>query len=294
MYLKRIEDVPHTEERAVIINCSTKEVTTLAVLSTLRHAEMPVLLIDCDSKDGSLEFFLDLMRRFDLDILSAPLRGHGVTLDWIFRTINAEKTLLVDSDAEILDPAILHFMHRYIDEPSTFGAGFVNGPTWIDDLPGDPLEGAYLHERPWMPLTMLKVKYVREALAAGVSFSARTIYNDFFFSEKLSHQLCRLRARFPMFRWLQTPQLLRKNFYGHTPSVVYCDTGTEVLQYLKYQRELAFVALPDKFHRRYVTHFGGLTRVALDQSNVATSKKILIRREVARRLREGYGIELSE
>ncbi len=64
MYLKPIEDVPHTEKRAVIINCGTKEVTTLALLSTLRHTEMPVILIDCDSKDGSLEFFVDIMRRF--------------------------------------------------------------------------------------------------------------------------------------------------------------------------------------------------------------------------------------
>lgn len=138
MYLKRIEDLPLTEEPAVIINCGTKEDATLALLSTLRHAEMPVLMIDCESKDGSVEFFLDLMQRFDFDILSAPLRGHGVTLDWYFRTINAEKTLLVDSDAEILDPAILKFMREYTDESSTFGAGFVNGPTWIDDLPDDP------------------------------------------------------------------------------------------------------------------------------------------------------------
>src|SRR5258705_5104219 len=235
MLLNRIEDLPHTDERAVIINCSTKEVSTLALLSTLKYAEMPVLLVDCESKDGSLEHFSELMNRFTFDILSAPLRGHGITLDWLFSTIKAEKVLLVDSDAEIIDPAILRFMREYIDEPSTFGAGFVNGPTWIDDLPGDPLEGAYLNERPWMPLTMLKVKYIREAIAGGISFSARTIYNDFFFSEKLSRHVGRLRARFRSFRSLKTPKLLRQSYYGHRPSVVYCDTGALMLQHLKYQ-----------------------------------------------------------
>lgn len=140
---------------------------------------------------------------------------------------------------------------------------------------------------------MLKVKYIREALAAGVSFNARTIYNDLFFSGKLSRQLFRLRARFPSLKCLQSPQFLRRHYYRHTPPVVYCDTGPQMLHYLKYRRELAFVALPDKFRRRYVTHFGGLTRAALDQFNIGTSKKTLNREEVARRLREAYGIKIG-
>lgn len=290
MLLKKIEDASQVSERAVIINCGTKEASTLALLSTLKYAQMPVLLIDCESKDGSLKHFLDLMQRVDFDLLSAPLRGHGITLDWIFRAIKADKVLLVDSDVEIIDPAIFHFMREYIDEPSTFGAGFVNGPTWIDDLPGDPLEGVYLQERPWMPLTFLKVKFIREALTAGVSFSARTIYNDFLFSEKLSSGLGRLRSRFPSLKRLQTPKFLRRHYYGHAPSMVYCDTGAQMLQYMKYQREWAFVALPDRFHERYVTHFGGLTRYALDQFAIEQTKKDRLRDEVRQRLREGYGI----
>jgi len=294
MLLNRVEDLPHANERAVIINCGTKVVSTLALLSTLRYAEMPVLLIDCESKDGSLEHFCDLMNRFSFDILSAPLRGHGITLDWLFNTIDADKVLLVDSDVEIREPEILRFLRNYIDDPWTFGAGFVNGPTWIDDMSGNALEGAFLQERLWIPFTFLKVKFVREALAGGVSFRARTIYNDFFFSPKLSHQLALFRSRITAFKGLQTPKLLRRSYYGHTPSVIYCDTGADMLQHLKYKRELAFISLPERFHKRYVTHFGGLTRVALDQLDIAESKKTSVQDEVRRGLRERYGMVIGE
>lgn len=293
MLLSRIDDLPHLEERAVIINCGTKEPSTLALMSTLKYAAMPVLVIDCESKDGSVEHFSSLMSRFSFDMLSAPLRGHGLTLDWLFNKIPADKVLLVDSDAEITDPAILCFMREYIDESSTFGAGFVNGPTWMDDIPGDALEGAYLHERPWMPLVMLKVKFIRAALAAGVSFSARTIYNDVFFSEGLSRRLAQLRIRFPLLKAVGTPKALRKSYYGHAPLRVYCDTGAMILQYLKYNRELAFVGLPDRFHDRYVTHFGGLTRVALDKFQANPSRDDSVKHEVRRRLRERYGMEFN-
>jgi hypothetical protein len=156
MYLKDMSEMPFSLERAVIINCGTKEVSTLALLSTLRHGGMPVLMIDCESADGSVEHFLKLMEEYHFDLLSAPLFGHGITLDRVFKRINANKVLLVDSDIEILDSAILRFMRDYIDEPNTFGAGFVQGPTWIDDRPGSWLEGALYQERIWMPLTFLK------------------------------------------------------------------------------------------------------------------------------------------
>lgn len=288
-----INDLPPADERAVIINCGTKLVSTLALMSTLRHAGMPVLLIDCESKDGSLDHFRALESRFGFDLLSAPLRGHGDTLDWLFKTIPAEKVLLVDSDVEIIDPEILEFMRKYIDDPWTFGAGFVNGPTWMDDVPGNPLEGAFLQERLWIPFTLLKVKFIREALAAGVSFRARTIHNDFFFSHSLSKQLARIRSRIGALKSLQTPKVLRRSYYGHTPAVVYCDTGAEMLQHLKYKRELAFISLPERFHKRYVTHFGGLTRVALDQLGMAELKKTSLDDEVRRRLRERFDMDVK-
>src|SRR5258708_23863026 len=158
MRFTHIQDLPHANERAIIINCGTKTVSTLALVSTLRHVAMPVLVIDCESKDGSLEHFLGLMNRFPFDILSAPLRGHGNTLDWLFSTINADKVLLVDSDVEILEAGIFQFIREYIDEPWTFGAGFINGPKRIDDVPRNVLEGAYLKARLWKPVSVFKVQ----------------------------------------------------------------------------------------------------------------------------------------
>ena len=126
MYLKRIEDAPQVAERAVIINCGTREVvwSFVALFSALRRAGMPVLLVDCESPDGSLEHFLWLMGGLEFDMVSAPLRGHGITLDWIFGAIRTDKLLLMDSDLEIRDAEILTFMRSYIDDPATFGAGF--------------------------------------------------------------------------------------------------------------------------------------------------------------------------
>ena len=45
------------DAEAVIINCSTREQTTLALVSALRHARLPVTVIDCESTDGSYPFF---------------------------------------------------------------------------------------------------------------------------------------------------------------------------------------------------------------------------------------------
>jgi hypothetical protein len=294
MFLKEIGEMPHVNERAVIINCSTKTVSTLALLSALRYAGMPVLLIDCESKDGSLNHFRNLLDSYRFDLLAAPLRGHGDTLDWLFSVIAADKVLLVDSDVEILNSRVFVFLREYIDEPWTFGAGYVNGPTWIDDVPGNALQGAFLQERIWVPFTLLKVKFIREALGAGISFRARTIYNDLFFSEKLSARLNRIRSRFPAFKRLQTPHMFRRAYYGQTPARVYCDTGAEMLQHLKYERELSYIALPVRFHTGYVTHFGGLTRLALDQVDGMQSEARSVDEIIRQHLRDIYGVVIEE
>lgn len=57
MLIQSLSDLAPEPERAIIINVNTKLVTTLALLSTIRHAGMPVLLIDCESTDGSLRHF---------------------------------------------------------------------------------------------------------------------------------------------------------------------------------------------------------------------------------------------
>jgi len=298
--LQAIGDLRSSEARAVIINAGTKLATTLALLSALRYAGMPVLLIDCESKDGSLEHFSRMLARHEFDLLSAPLRSHGATLDWLFGVIPAEKVLLVDSDVEILNGDILRFMNKFIDDDVTFGCGFVNGPFWLKDQAGI-LEGAYYQERPFLPLTMLKVRHVREALQHGRSFESRIIYNDFSPSSRVSRRIATLRFRHPeLKRWLPSwrrwMKLFMNTYHGHRPSVVYVDTGAEVYQYLKYHREYSYAGLPDQFHVRYMTHFFGVTRAAL--AGAATHGQGSSMQEtlawIRRRLRDAYAVALPD
>jgi hypothetical protein len=147
MLLADISDLKPRKDIAIIINCSTKLVSALSLLSTLRYSGMPVLLIDCESDDGSPDYFLALMERYDFDILKCPLQDHGRTLDWIFRHLKCDNALLVDSDLEILTPEIISMFSDYIDEPSVFGCGFTNGPGWLNDPIFGELQGALYHER---------------------------------------------------------------------------------------------------------------------------------------------------
>ena len=155
MHLGSIDALPPAPEQAIIINVGTRLPTTLALLSALRHAGMPVLVVDCESKDGSVAALASLMARERFDLVSAPLRPHGRTLDGLFGAVQAEKILLVDSDLEILGPEILAFMRQFIDDHRTFGCGFIDGPGVLVDEPGF-LHRAYYAERPWMPLAHLQ------------------------------------------------------------------------------------------------------------------------------------------
>jgi hypothetical protein len=298
--LEAIRDLKTAESQAVIINAGTKLATTLALLSALRYAGMPVLLIDCESKDGSLEHFSSMMERHEFDLLSAPLRTHGATLDWLFGVMPAEKLLLVDSDTEILNPNILSWMNDFIDDDRTFGCGFVNGPFWLKDQTGI-LDGAYYQERPYMPLTMLKVRHVREALQHSQSFEARIIYNDFSPSSRISRRIANLRFRHPRLKrwlpsWKRWMNMFMNTYNGHRPSVVYADTGAEVYQYLKYHRGYTYAGLPDQFCVRYMDHFFGVTRAAL--AGEATHGQGASMQETAarirRRLRDVYDFSLPD
>src|SRR3954470_10788093 len=103
MQIADITDIRDTPEIAVIINVGTRYVSTLALLSTLRYVRVPTVMLDCESTDGSYEWFKRLMKDYDFHLMSAPLRQHGETLDRIFQRTQAERVLLVDSDAEALN-----------------------------------------------------------------------------------------------------------------------------------------------------------------------------------------------
>jgi len=292
MLLKNISDLNAEKEMAVIINYNTKLVTTLALLSTMRYAGMRVLLIECDSSDGSLDFFLSLMKRYKFDILKAPLRDHGLTLDWIFGQIESEKVLLVDSDLEIKTSSIISFFRDYIDEPAVFGCGFINGPGWLNDPIFRELKGALYHERPWMPLTFLKVAPVRDAISHGKSFAAFRLDNEY----SLLGKLAKVRLQYKLIGRIlgKGPAKLRNHFYGLKPAVVYYDTGAQIFEYLRYEKNLYFASLPEPFHPRFVTHFFGITRNVRNlQDTHGGGGLSKIRDLVLKRLMEVYGEKVS-
>ena len=296
MHLRSLEDLAYSDERAVIINVSTKLFTTLALLSALRYASMPTLLIDCESEDGSQEHFAALMKDQPFDLLSAPRRDHGTMLDWLFGHVRANKVLLVDSDLELLTADIITWMRGFIDQEATFGSGFISGPCWMTGQVGLLEHNAYYQERPWIPLTMLKTGMVLEALRAGQSFNMRYVYNDFAPSSAISQSLARLKVRHPRLgkRRLSWLDPFKVSFYGLKPSIVYCDTGADIYQYLKYEREYIFVGLPDQFHPRYVTHFHGVTRAALGHSSSPSGARMAeSRSRAAERLADAYGFRMA-
>lgn len=289
-------DLPPSDELAVIINVNTKVVATLALAATIRHAKMPVLMVDCESTDGSLEHFTELMGSVPFHLVSAPLRSHGRTLDALFADLPAPKVLLVDSDLEILDDRIVAFFRDFIDDEQTFGAGFVNGPGWIGDHAGTSYEAAYYQERIWMPITLLKTDHVRVALAAGQSFDAHTVYNGPPRFSRLAARVHEGRHGELIARTLNraVPRPLRRSYYGHRPAVVMCDTGADIFQYLRYQRELVFAGLPEAYHPRYVTHLFGTTRNALGVASVHGGDRHHANMETARtRLKDLYQLEVD-
>lgn len=288
MILNDLSELAASEYQAVIINVGTKSVTTLALLSALKYAEMPVVVIDCESQDESLAHFTGLMKTRDFDLLSAPLKKHGATLDWLFERIASKNVLLVDSDVEILQAEMIRTMKNFVEKDLVFGSGFTHGPCW---LPARPDIG-YYQERMWIPLTLLNVADVRTALQAGHSFSDRTILNDFAASKLISKIFSlRFRRSFSEKWRLEWLAPFRKSFYGLKPSYVFCDTGADVFQFLKYERGLYFAGFPAEHHEEYATHFHGVTRSLLDAEDANSTNLKDITEQVRTRLREIYEIE---
>ncbi len=293
--LSTIFDLESVKERAVIINVGSKLVSTLALMSALKYANMPVLLIDCESQDGSKEHFIKLQQNYDFDFLYAPLKPHGETLDWLFRNIPAEQVLLMDSDLEITNPAIISMMKEFIHDELTFGCGFVHGPYWLtNEFPYIPSGMSLYQERPYVPLTMLKTSLVLEALGSGYSFVIRSIWNDFAPSKRVSLFLHRRFHHAPVrhnkLTWLN---LFKESYYGHKPSLVFCDTGADLYQFLKYKRGYEFVGYPQRFLERYANHFEGITRKLLDPNDHNATSFDSIKLQVQQRLADIYCISME-
>ena len=177
--LATLDDLPALPAIAVIINCGTKWVTSLALASTQAHAGVPVLLVDCESGDGSREHFARLARRLREPFywIDRPLRRHGVTLDILLGELASPRVLLVDSDVEIRTAAVVSAMQDALDaRPRAYGAGFLHAGQWMGPEHGIAPCVGFHAERMWIPLVMLRTATIAEALRSGASFAQRREY----------------------------------------------------------------------------------------------------------------------
>ena len=252
--------MPAPTAEIVIINCSTRELTALALVSALRHGGLPVTVIDCESTDGSMEFFRALQKQLRFDLAQLPLRRHGVTLDRIFRETSRDALLLLDSDAEILDPRLVPAMQQAL-RPGTYGSGFLHAAEWLAADHGGGDHKGYYAERMWIPCVLLDAGIIGEALAAGLSFRQRVIGNELPQWPWMS-QLLRLRFRIPGLRALSLDGLRRsrRDYHGLAPHYIYCDTGADMHDYLVNRRGLAFADLGSAWWPTAVAHYHGVTR----------------------------------
>jgi len=269
--MKRIDhlaDLPRVPVLAVIINCSTKWVSTLALLSTLR-TQTPVLLIDCESTDHSFEHFEDLSRRLGLDFhwLSWPLRRHGIALDALFRDVPASTVLLVDSDVELREPAVVAQMRAALDaDAKAYGAGFVHRAEWMDARHGLPEHIGFYAERMWIPLVLLRTVRIQDAIARGAGFAQQRVFSEIPGRPVLSRWI---GARF----WvpgLRNLGVARRD--QTTPAFTEYDTGARIHRCLLGAGD-TFATLPDE-QWRTVHHYHGVTR----------GRMVWARRKLAQRL----------
>lgn len=303
-----MKDIPASLTQAVIINCGTKWVTTLALLSALEMAGMPVLVINCESKDGSREHFEDLSRSRKLDFhwLEWPLRPHPEALEQLFAETSAATVLLVDSDVEICSARVIGAMLEALKhDAAAYGAGFVHGPSWLEPpLHNLPKQVGYYAERMWIPLTLLRPEHVRKALRNGISFRVRRPFFEIPGAPRLS-KLVGYRFRIPLLRRLKLPRIGKVEFDSHVPegtrpAFIEYDTGADLHSWLISQGH-AYAKVSDDLWND-ARHYHGVTRSKIANplrrlapklglvSKEAETIHTLAEDDARTRLRERFGV----
>ena len=309
--IARLRDLPPAASRVVIVNCGTRLVTSLALMSAHRHAAAPILVIDCESRDDSARYFAHLARRHSIafDWLEWPLRSHGATLDALFREVRAETVLLIDSDLELRDRSVCDAMRAALEEEGqAYGSGFLHGPQWLGRANGLPEHVTYYAARMWIPCTLLRTEAIRAALRAGASFRSLRRYYELGRFPRAS-RLAYLRYRVPGLRALRVPAAVAGRashapaIDGRQPVAIDYDTGAAL-----HERLLAegfrFAALPqalwgDVAHHHGVTRAkrdGAMRRAARSLGLVATgdvSDAAVVAPTVRARLRDAYGVDVA-
>ncbi|MEX2497707.1 MAG: hypothetical protein WD397_02380 [Wenzhouxiangellaceae bacterium] len=276
---------------AIVINVDTGPVTTLAVLSLLRHTPFPVRLIDCSRSEEETAYMEKLATYLDIAFEYGPLKAHGQTLDDLFARARSERLLVMDSDAELLSDQLPMLMEQSASRSGCFGAGFLQEGSWM--LKPQPIHAWYA-TRVWIPLCMLNTAPVRRALQAGISFAHRVEFNDLPNWPRLSKYLS-LRFRLPGSNALRLGFLdpWREEYFRVKPCYVYFDTGADLHAWLT-QHGYSFSEMDWPSMHGNILHHHGVTRRKLhwfDRQNAGTRKPFTYARE---RLREMYRNDLPE
>lgn len=293
MIVQSISELPPVPCRAVIVNVSTKEVSTLALLSLLRYSRLPVMLLDLESTDGSLEHFSRLAEKEPrLDLCQGTLQKHGYVLDRIFRESRDENLLLVDSDLEICDAGIVGRMLEAVAAPGVFGAGAIHNEPWLDHRHGFPAKLVHYRERMWIPFTLLRVESIRKAILTQHSFINRWVPNELTRFPWLA-KLLSLRFFVPGVKHIRADFLWRtRRTYGNLrPNLVCCDTGAEIFCYLRDSLGEKFVNFGIDYVETLARHYHGVTRRQLHRRDQNATEVRNIREEVLQRLNDLYNFQ---
>lgn len=253
--IRSLAELPQVDRIALVINCSTRIFTSLALASLHRVSKVSTLIIDCESTDHSVDHFERIFasKQREVFICSMPLKPHGKTLDSIFKFMPVPEVLVLDSDIEILERDILESMDKaLLADQTAYGSGLLQKGEWMTRPMHQYSSGvAWYQERMWLPLTLLRSAKVAERLEAGHSFFATRDHNEVFGWPRLSRLLSH-RFRFWSSRNLgDTPR----------PKIIEWDTGSKIHDALRINGH-RFSAIGDEYWAS-VHHAHGVTRSQL-------------------------------
>lgn len=270
MQFNDIHEVPPSVERAVVINVATEVISSVAIASALRYAGMPLLVVNCTGHGVSKVLMDNLAQQWGFDIVDLELKPHGTTLDRLFRSIHADRILILDSDAEMRSPMTAARMRQAFGDPTVYGAGWIHHSQWLsaDEIGmtiNDEAIPTIYRERPWIPCAMFRTSFVRAGLDAGISF------NESFASGAMVRNLN------------LDPHVLG----GRWPMVVQNDTGADIHAWAK-DMGLRFDGPDVNTVGDEVLHHHGVTRLAIEPESVNGTPITAIEQGALVRLRDAY------
>lgn len=247
--------------RVVIINVDTVTYTALAAASARQTMPFDITLIDCSRAEAQAQATANLAAQLDLDYRRWPLKTHGQTLDRLFGNTEADRLILLDSDAEILDGRPM--LHALQADPGGHEYGIAwEQPTARATEAGSPIS-LYM-ARPWIPFCAFTVHQVRELITDGASFEARRVDNDLLWLPARLRRLISLRRHVPILRTLDLDrfQSHQQTIDGETTPYFEFDTGAALHRTAR-ARGLSLRRLSWDIHEATVFHVHGGTRSKL-------------------------------